>query len=73
MLLEFALATFGRRDVHVNPVAAGATGTTLATSHPHAHRRLWSAGGWPRPPTVASMLTELAGVQLSGGRLTRRP
>lgn len=60
-LLELALAAFDRSDVVVERAPAeAASDSTLSTTRPEANRRLWAAAGYPEPPTISAMLTELA-------------
>jgi len=60
LLGEFARA-YGRTDVTINPVAAEtAVDRTIATSHPDANRRLWAAAGYADPPSLHTMVMELA-------------
>ena len=60
LLLGFARA-FDRDDLTIKPTdAAQAIDRTLATENPELNRRLWSAAGYGAPPTIDSMLSELA-------------
>lgn len=60
-LLELALHAFGRSDAAVVPgPAETAIDRTLSTRYPEANHRLWAAAGYQEPPTVATMLEELA-------------
>jgi dTDP-4-dehydrorhamnose reductase len=60
-LLELIAGAFGRGDIGVDPGAAEvAVDRTLATAHPQDNERLWSAAGYDEPPTVATMVGELA-------------
>jgi dTDP-4-dehydrorhamnose reductase len=60
-LLELIAGAFGRSDIQVDPGAAGvAVDRTLATAHPQENERLWSAAGYDEPPTIATMIGELA-------------
>jgi len=61
-LLELALTAFGRTDVFVRhvPGPGAPVDRTLATRDAQANERLWRAAGYERPPTVATMLNELA-------------
>jgi dTDP-4-dehydrorhamnose reductase len=60
-LLQLGLDAFGRSDVTVVPEPAPvAVDRTLATAYPEVNGRLWAAAGYPVPPTIAQMVTELA-------------
>jgi dTDP-4-dehydrorhamnose reductase len=60
-LLELALSAFGRDDVVLSAEpAAAAADRTLTTLHPDVNRRLWRVVGYPTPPLVATMMSELA-------------
>jgi len=60
-LLEIGLGAFDRGDVTVNPGPAPTViDRTLSTKHPDSNRRLWAAAGYAEPPSVASMVAELA-------------
>ena len=60
-LLVACLRAFGRDDVTVSPrPAASPIDRTLSTNHPEANRHLWAAAGYPEPPTIATMVAELA-------------
>jgi len=64
-LLELILQAFDRTDVTVRhvPGPGAPVDRTLRTSDPAANERLWSAAGYERPPTIATMLAELAAAQ----------
>lgn len=60
-LLEIGLGAFDRSDVTVNPGPAPAViDRTLTTKHPDANGRLWAGASYAEPPSVASMVGELA-------------
>jgi len=60
-LIQMMLAAFERGDVTVKPEpAAVAVDRTLGTIDPDVNRHLWTAAGYPAPPTVAEMVQELA-------------
>lgn len=61
-LLRLIAAAHGRSDLTVEAAHAPApTDRSLITTDPARNRTLWHAGGYPRPPTVAEMISELAG------------
>jgi dTDP-4-dehydrorhamnose reductase len=64
-LLEMALSAFGRSDVSVRhvPGPGAPVDRTLTTRDLSANQRLWEAAGYERPPTIETMLTELAGAE----------
>jgi dTDP-4-dehydrorhamnose reductase len=68
-LLELILAAFGRTGVRVRHTGGpGApVDRTLTTRDLAANERLWRAAGYPRPPTIVSMLGELAAVEAARG------
>jgi dTDP-4-dehydrorhamnose reductase len=61
-LLELALSAFGRSDVGVRhvPGPGAPVDRTLTTRDPAANQRLWEAVGYERPPSIETMLNELA-------------
>jgi dTDP-4-dehydrorhamnose reductase len=60
-LLDLGLTAFGRNDVTVvEEPAPVAVDRTLSTLYPGVNRRLWAAAGYPIPPTIAEMVSELA-------------
>ncbi len=60
-LLELIAGAFGRSDIQVDPGAAEvAVDRTLATAQPQDNERLWSAARYHEPPTIATMVGELA-------------
>lgn len=61
-LLQLAVSAFGRDDVTVDRQAGPRINRALTTRDPDANERLWRAAGYPRPPTIAAMLHELAGL-----------
>lgn len=68
-LLESIAAAYGRSDLTVRPVeSARPVDRTLATVDPGRNQALWAAAGYPEPPSVPSMLVELAacGFRLDG-------
>jgi len=70
-LLVMMADAFGRDDITVAPgLSPHAIDRTLRTEHPDRNAALWSAAGYDAPPTVATMVTELAGFQ---PRLTSLP
>lgn len=71
-LLHCFAREFGRRDVIIEAVEAETNvDRTLATSNEQVNRRLWDCAGYPEPPTVNQMITELANfesrTQVAGG------
>jgi dTDP-4-dehydrorhamnose reductase len=63
-LLRLAVSAFGRDDVTVGDEPAPvAVDRTLATRHPEANRRLWSAAGYSEAPRIAAMVAELASLR----------
>ena len=64
-LLELTLTAFGRQDVTVvREPGREPIDRTLNTRDQQANERLWRGAGYERPPTIAEMLGELAGVAL---------
>ncbi len=60
-LLELLAAAFGRDDLAIaHRPATVAVDRSLSTLTPGVNERLWKAAGYPAPPTVAEMVTELA-------------
>ncbi len=60
-LIRLGLVAFGRTDVTVVDEPAPAPGDrTLRTVYPEVNQGLWSAAGYPLPPTIAEMVNELA-------------
>jgi dTDP-4-dehydrorhamnose reductase len=60
-LLRLALDSFGKSDVRVvEEPAPFAVDRTLSTVHPQLNGLLWAAAGYPCPPTIKEMMTELA-------------
>jgi dTDP-4-dehydrorhamnose reductase len=60
-LLRLIAGALGRSDLVVRPVASGRRlDRTLLTTDPARNCALWAAAGYPEPPSVASMLNELA-------------
>jgi dTDP-4-dehydrorhamnose reductase len=60
LLVAFGRA-YGRADIAVCPVAAGAlVDRTLSTRDATLNRTLWRAAGYAQPPTVQEMIEELA-------------
>jgi dTDP-4-dehydrorhamnose reductase len=60
-LLRIIYDAYDRPDVTINPgPAAVPVDRSLATQHAGAVRDLWAASGYDEPPTVASMVSELA-------------
>jgi dTDP-4-dehydrorhamnose reductase len=68
-LLEIALSAFGREDVTIDREAGPPIDRTLTTRDREANERLWRGAGYRRPPTIADMVRELAGLpaQAAGG------
>lgn len=61
MMRVFA-GTFHREDVEIVPAEAKiAADRTLATADDAFNHRMWEAAGYPEPPSVPRMLSELAG------------
>jgi len=53
--------TFHRGDVEIRSAGANvAADRTLATADDTFNRRMWEAAGYPEPPSVPQMLSELA-------------
>lgn len=64
-LLELALAEYGRDDVVVRrEPGPSSVDRRLTTTDRDANRRLWRAAGYGSPPTIATMLHELASTQI---------
>ncbi len=60
-LLTDAVRAFGRDDLTVRPEpAAVGVDRRLETAHPEINERLWAEAGYPRPPKISEMLSELA-------------
>ena len=60
-LLESFARHFQREDVSITPTdAAVVIDRTLATTNEALNRELWSAAGYPQPPSVPEMVEELA-------------
>ncbi len=60
MMRHFA-ETFHREDIEIRSADANvAADRTLATADEAFNRRMWSAAGYPEPPSVPQMLSELA-------------
>jgi dTDP-4-dehydrorhamnose reductase len=60
-LLQEVAAAFGRTDLHLELApAAFPVDRTLHTSHPGLNRGLWAAAGYPGPPSLETMVRELA-------------
>ncbi len=60
MMRHFA-ETFHRGDVEIRSAGANvAADRTLATADDTFNRRMWEAAGYPEPPSVPQMLSELA-------------
>lgn len=60
-LLRYMAETFGREDITIKPMEAGTRiDRTLSTSDNGLNRMLWEAAGYRQPPTVFSMLSEMA-------------
>jgi dTDP-4-dehydrorhamnose reductase len=65
-LVEEIAGAFGRDDLTVEPGRSpAAVDRSLATDHPAANARLWRAAGYESPPSVRTMVRELA--RRSGG------
>ncbi len=63
-LLELILAAFGRDDVAVTRTQAPASvDHTLRTLYPETNSRLWGEAGYAQPPSIATMVAELAAGQ----------
>jgi dTDP-4-dehydrorhamnose reductase len=72
VLLEDLASTYGRTDVAVRPVASGRpVDRTLATVDAARNRALWAAAGYSEPPSIRSMLEELAAHLLQINELAR--
>ncbi len=60
-LLQMAVRAFARSDLRVMPeYGPGPSDRRLTTVRPEVNRRLWAAAGYRQPPTISSMLDELA-------------
>ena len=60
MLQNFARA-FDREDIVVTPTDTKTiVDRTLATTNDSLNRQLWAAAGYPHPPSVPEMISELA-------------
>jgi dTDP-4-dehydrorhamnose reductase len=60
-LLNFMKQSFQRTDITVTPtVAAKVIDRTLSTAFPESNIAIWKSAGYPTPPTIASMVDELA-------------
>ena len=60
MLHEFA-AAYRRPDIAITDMnALSVIDRTLSTSRPDLNAQLWSAGGYPKVPTVPEMISEIA-------------
>jgi dTDP-4-dehydrorhamnose reductase len=68
-LLRCLATEYGREDVEVAEVeATPAVDRTLATDDDGFNRRLWAAAGYPKPPSIPQMVSEL--VAFSGRPIT---
>ena len=60
-LLGLAARALGRQDLRIQrEPGPEPRDRTLTTQRPDVNRRLWEAAGYDEPPTIASMLAELA-------------
>jgi len=60
-LLRCFAQSYHRPDIQVLPTEGPTkVDRTLATSNPTLNHKLWEAAGYPEPPTVAEMVSELA-------------
>ena len=60
-LLKLFVKEFGRKDIKIKPgVAPESMNRTLATVDPVLNMKLWALAGYPKPPTIAQMIKELA-------------
>lgn len=60
-LLKLFAKEFARKDIKINPVEdVRSTNRTLATVDPVLNMKLWALAGYPKPPTIAQMIKELA-------------
>jgi len=60
-MMRLFAETFHREDIHISSAAANvAADRTLATADQTLNRRMWEAAGYPEPPSVPQMLSELA-------------
>jgi dTDP-4-dehydrorhamnose reductase len=60
-LLGVFAKEYDRGDITIRPVEAPKViNRTLATSHAEENRKIWNAAGYPVPPTIEQMLSELA-------------
>ena len=66
-LLKMFLNVFGHKQITmIKPVEAPEKiNRTLATVHPEINRELWKSAGYPKPPSIAQMVEELASYELS--------
>ncbi len=69
-LLECFAQAFKRRDITVTPVQAPLSiDRTLATENESLNLMLWQGAGYQRPPSIASMVEELASFDFRFGEL----
>ena len=60
-LLELFRVHFGRTDLVIEPVRVPESiDRTLSTLHPDVNRELWLRAGYEAPPTIETMIAELA-------------
>lgn len=60
-LLKLFVREFDHEDINVKPVDdIRSTNRTLATVDPVLNMKLWALAGYPKPPTIAQMIKELA-------------
>jgi len=60
-LLKLFAKEFKRGDIQLEPTEAPEKiNRTLSTTHPEINRELWRKAGYPKPPTIAQMVRELA-------------
>jgi dTDP-4-dehydrorhamnose reductase len=63
-LVRLIAAAWGRDDLAIEDVTtARSIDRTLSTLDPALNRRLWLQGGYPEPPSIPEMITELATVR----------
>jgi dTDP-4-dehydrorhamnose reductase len=60
-LLNNFAASFDRRDITIKSTkATKSIDRTLSTANPELNRKMWQAAGYNEPPTIKSMIAELA-------------
>jgi dTDP-4-dehydrorhamnose reductase len=60
-LLQLIAESFNRTDLKIDPTEARtAIDRTLGTTNEILNRKLWEVSGFPRPPSISEMVSELA-------------